>query len=59
MAKVKRTDRLITFRCSVCKRRNYYSAKNKKSVERKLEYKKFCEWCRKHTLHKEARITGK
>lgn len=59
MAKVKRADRLITMRCSVCKRRNYYTNKNKKTVERKIEFKKFCNWCRKQTPHKEARITGK
>ena len=59
MAKVKRADRLITLRCSVCKRRNYYTNKNKKQVERKIEYKKYCKWCRKSTIHKEARITGK
>ena len=59
MAKVKRADRLITLRCSVCKRRNYYTNKNKKQVERKIEYKKYCKWCKKATLHKEARITGK
>ena len=59
MAKVKRADRLITMRCSVCKRRNYYTNKNKKQVERKIEYKKFCNWCRAQTIHKEARITGK
>ncbi|PIY59156.1 50S ribosomal protein L33, partial [Candidatus Wolfebacteria bacterium CG_4_10_14_0_8_um_filter_39_64] len=22
----------------------------------KLELKKFCKWCKKHTLHKEAKI---
>lgn len=59
MAKVKRSDKLITLRCSVCKRRNYYTAKNKKKVERKIELQKYCKWCRKKTLHKEARITGK
>ncbi len=59
MAKAKRADKLITLRCTVCKRRNYYTNKNKKLVERKIEYKRFCNWCRKSTIHKEARITGK
>lgn len=59
MAKIKHADRLITMRCTVCKRRNYYTNKNKKVVERKIELQKFCEWCRAKTLHKEARITGK
>ena len=59
MAKVKYADNLITMRCTVCKRRNYYTHRNKKQVERKIELKKFCNWCRKQTPHKEARITGK
>ena len=59
MAKVKYADQLITLRCSVCKRRNYYTRKNKKVVERKIEFKKFCKWCRKQTVHKEAKISGK
>lgn len=59
MAKVKYADRLITLKCSTCTRRNYYTRKNKKTVERKIALKKYCEWCRKHTPHKEARITGK
>ncbi len=59
MAKSKHTENLIGLGCSVCKRRNYYVSKNKKKVERKLEFKKYCKWCRKHTVHKEVRITGK
>ncbi|MBM3257336.1 MAG: 50S ribosomal protein L33 [Candidatus Liptonbacteria bacterium] len=56
MAKVKRSDHLIGLRCTTCKRRNYYSHRNRKKVERKIELKKFCEWCRKHTAHKEVKI---
>jgi large subunit ribosomal protein L33 len=59
MAKVKRSDMLITLRCTACKRKTYYTRKNKKLVERKIEFKKYCKWCRKSTPHKEARITGK
>lgn len=59
MAKTKRADKLITLRCSVCKRRNYYTTKNKKKVERKIELQKYCRWCRAKTHHKEARTTGK
>ncbi len=59
MAKVKRSDNLLALRCAVCKRRNYYVSKNKKKVERKLDFKKFCAWCRKHTTHKETKIGGK
>jgi len=59
MAKVKRSDKLIGLKCDACKRRNYYTTKNKKTVERKIAYKKYCAWCRKHTAHKEGKITGK
>jgi large subunit ribosomal protein L33 len=59
MAKDKYADKLIGLRCDVCKRRNFYTRKNKKTVERKMEFSKFCVWCRKHTEHKEVKITGK
>ena len=51
-------ENVIRFKCSVCKHANYYSTKNKKTIEKKLEFKKFCKWCRKTTPHKEAKITG-
>ncbi|MBI4085626.1 MAG: 50S ribosomal protein L33 [Candidatus Liptonbacteria bacterium] len=59
MAKTKYADNLIGLKCTVCANRNYYTRKNKKSVERKIEFKKFCKHCRKHVLHKETKITGK
>ena len=49
-------DNLFRFQCKDCKRYNYYSTKNKKKVERKIELKKFCKWCDKRTSHKEAKI---
>jgi len=55
MAKSKVKEQLTRLECSECKNRNYYTHKNKKSVERKLEYKKFCKFCRKQTLHKEGK----
>jgi large subunit ribosomal protein L33 len=45
----------IAFECSVCKRRNYTSTKNKKRTTGKLELKKFCRFCRSHTAHKETK----
>jgi len=51
----KKKRKLIKLRCEVCKRINYYKYKNPTSVERKLALKKFCKWCKKHTLHKEAK----
>ena len=51
-------DNLIRLKCAKCKSANYYTYKNKKKVERKLEYKKFCKMCRKTTPHKESKMTG-
>ena len=34
----------------------YYSRKNKKSVERKLEFKKYNPIVRKHTIYKEKKV---
>lgn len=48
-------DQLITLVCKTCKRKNYWSRKNRKKVERKIELKKFCKWCKKNTVHKEGK----
>ena len=40
--------------CSVCKRQNYVTTRNKVNMEKKLEIKKYCNNCRKHILHKET-----
>lgn len=48
-------DQLIKLACTKCKRINYWSRKNKKLVERKIELKKYCKWCHKQTPHKEAK----
>ena len=46
---------LIIFECTQCKNRNYASTKNKKKNPDKLELKKFCKFCKKHTMHKEIK----
>ena len=51
-------DNLIRMKCQKCKSANYFTTKNKKKVERKLEYLKFCSTCRKRTPHKESKLTG-
>ena len=53
MAKKKKI--LIKLQCKDCKRINYYIPKLKKAGEKKLELKKFCKWCKKHTVHKEVK----
>ncbi|MBI2587923.1 50S ribosomal protein L33, partial [Candidatus Azambacteria bacterium] len=35
-------ENLIKLACSVCKRITYWSRKNKRKVERKVELKKYC-----------------
>ncbi|MBI3110837.1 MAG: 50S ribosomal protein L33 [Ignavibacteriales bacterium] len=46
---------IITLECSTCKRRNYSTTKNKKTQTGRVEYKKFCQWCKKRTPHKETK----
>jgi large subunit ribosomal protein L33 len=46
---------IITMACTECKNRNYTSVKNKKNNTEKMELKKFCPSCRKHTPHKETK----
>ncbi len=46
---------IIQVACGDCKRRNYTTTKNKKKQTARLELKKFCSFCRKHTGHKETK----
>ncbi|MDD4052273.1 MAG: 50S ribosomal protein L33 [candidate division Zixibacteria bacterium] len=46
---------IIILACADCKRRNYTMTKNKKIHPDRVEYKKYCRYCSKHTLHKETR----
>ncbi|MDO8667583.1 MAG: 50S ribosomal protein L33 [bacterium] len=48
-------DNLIKLECTVCKRVNYFSKKNKKTLKNRLELKKFCLHCKEHTSHKETK----
>jgi len=48
-------EKLIKLACGKCKRVNYMTRKNKKKVERKIEFKKYCNWCKAQTVHKEAK----
>lgn len=42
-------------RCTVCNEENYLGDKNKKLKPDRLEKKKFCPRCNKHTLHREKK----
>ncbi len=46
---------IVTLACSECKNRNYTTTRNKKTMTDRVELKKFCSTCRKHTTHKEIR----
>ena len=48
-------DNMIKMECTECKRVNSFSHKNKKMLKDRLEMKKYCKHCRKHTLHKETK----
>ena len=44
----------VILMCSECLSRNYVTTKNSMTSER-LELKKFCPKCNKHTIHKETK----
>jgi len=46
---------ILQMACEACKRRNYSTTKNKRTMTDKLELKKYCRFCRKHTAHKETK----
>lgn len=52
MAKGSRETVLLV--CKECKNQNYVTKRNKVNMEKKLEIKKYCKNCKKHTLHKES-----
>ncbi|MCI6609368.1 MAG: 50S ribosomal protein L33 [Ezakiella sp.] len=45
----------ITLECTECKQRNYVTSKNKKNTTDRVEIKKYCKFCKKHTVHKETK----
>jgi len=45
----------ITLACPECQERNYTQTKNKRLHPERVEYKKFCARCRRHTTHKETK----
>ena len=45
----------VTLACTECKQRNYQTNKNKKNDPDRLEFNKYCKFCKKHTVHKETK----
>jgi large subunit ribosomal protein L33 len=46
---------IITLACTECKRKNYTTTKNKRKHPDRLELRKYCKFCKKHTAHKEIK----
>ena len=46
---------LAILACTECKRRNYTTTRNKKTMTERVEKAKFCPFCRKRTGHKEVK----
>ena len=56
MASKGKENRIVaTLACTICKRRNYTTSKNKKNNAERLELRKFCSNCRVHTAHRETK----
>ena len=45
----------ITLACTECKQRKYNTTKNKTNNPDRLEMKKYCRFCKKHTVHRETK----
>jgi len=49
-------DNRIKMQCTECKRINYNTTKNKKTLKAiRLEMSKYCRFCKKHIIHKETK----
>lgn len=46
---------IIRLACTECKERNYTTQKNRNNDPNRLELRKYCPRCRKHTLHRETK----
>jgi large subunit ribosomal protein L33 len=55
-SKKKTVVELIALQCMECKRKNYTTSKNRRNTQEKLEFKKYCPFDQKHTVHKETKI---
>lgn len=62
MPKPKGTRLIITLECTECRSNpnargvsRYTTKKNRKNTPDRIELKKFCKFCKHHTLHKEIK----
>ncbi|MDO4778211.1 MAG: 50S ribosomal protein L33 [Tissierellia bacterium] len=45
----------VKLACTECKNRNYDTMKNKKNTSERIELKKYCKFCKTHTVHRETK----
>lgn len=47
----------VQLECTECKSRNYVTTRKREQggAQKRLELRKFCKRCRKHTVHRETR----
>jgi large subunit ribosomal protein L33 len=56
VAKPAKENRIVIhLACDQCKRRNYYTTKNRRNDPDRLQFKKYCRWCRCHRVHRETK----
>jgi large subunit ribosomal protein L33 len=55
MASKKDIRPVINLACTECKERNYTTEKNRRNDPGRMELKKYCPRCRKHTAHRETK----
>ncbi|HID29435.1 MAG TPA: 50S ribosomal protein L33 [Desulfobacterales bacterium] len=46
---------LVILACDECQRRNYTTTKNRRLHPDRIQQRKYCRFCRRHTIHKETR----
>jgi len=46
---------VIILACNECKERNYVTEKNRRNDPNRMEFRKYCPRCQKHTLHRETK----
>jgi len=55
MAKKGNRLKTLVLECSICGSRNHITERSNIQPVKKLEIKKHCPKCRKHTVHKESK----
>ncbi|MBP9864377.1 50S ribosomal protein L33 [Patescibacteria group bacterium] len=48
-------DNAIKMECTACKKLNYHTSKNKKTLKTRLELIKYCKTCKVRKPHKETK----